>query len=223
MKYRHCEQSGVEASAEIQAAARRVLEENRRLRQMLKQYGIPEDQTDGVAHSPADSSVANDLETLLSAPRPCGDTASMSSNDYPAQMMPLPAPIPVLRQENRTAQPRLLPLYSGNHTPSTQVSNTTTHNHYHAHLSAGSAPPPQPNRPVRVIPCGTPTPNHPSATSNNATGTTSCLQAAAIIRSIRPSVGYELEAELGCRSSEDECVVANSHIFQEMDRYSGDV
>ncbi|KAF2838760.1 hypothetical protein M501DRAFT_907401, partial [Patellaria atrata CBS 101060] len=38
-KYRNCEQLGVEASAEIQLAARRVLEENKRLRALLKQKG----------------------------------------------------------------------------------------------------------------------------------------------------------------------------------------
>ncbi|KAF2083285.1 hypothetical protein K490DRAFT_18352, partial [Saccharata proteae CBS 121410] len=39
-KYRNCEQKGVEASAEIQAAAKRVLEENRRLRALLRQQGL---------------------------------------------------------------------------------------------------------------------------------------------------------------------------------------
>ncbi|KXL43590.1 hypothetical protein M433DRAFT_69513, partial [Acidomyces richmondensis BFW] len=39
-KYRQCEQLGVEASAEIQAAAKKVVEENRRLRALLKQQGF---------------------------------------------------------------------------------------------------------------------------------------------------------------------------------------
>ncbi|KAF1817137.1 hypothetical protein P152DRAFT_382253, partial [Eremomyces bilateralis CBS 781.70] len=39
-KYRHCEQMGVEASAEIQAAARKVLDENKKLRAILQQRGL---------------------------------------------------------------------------------------------------------------------------------------------------------------------------------------
>ncbi|KAF2103544.1 hypothetical protein NA57DRAFT_31753, partial [Rhizodiscina lignyota] len=38
-KWRACEQKGVEATAEVQAAARQVLEENRRLRALLKERG----------------------------------------------------------------------------------------------------------------------------------------------------------------------------------------
>ncbi|KAK5138895.1 hypothetical protein LTR04_004076, partial [Oleoguttula sp. CCFEE 6159] len=43
-KYRHCEAVGVEASTEIQAAARRVLEENRRLRGLLRIKGVGENE-----------------------------------------------------------------------------------------------------------------------------------------------------------------------------------
>ncbi|KAF2459235.1 hypothetical protein BDY21DRAFT_275531, partial [Lineolata rhizophorae] len=39
-KFRNCQQLGVEASAEIQAAARKVLEENKRLRSLLRQKGL---------------------------------------------------------------------------------------------------------------------------------------------------------------------------------------
>ncbi|KAF1821778.1 uncharacterized protein K489DRAFT_299098, partial [Dissoconium aciculare CBS 342.82] len=40
VRFRNCEQLGVEASAEIQAAARRVVDENKRLRMLLKQRGL---------------------------------------------------------------------------------------------------------------------------------------------------------------------------------------
>ncbi|KAF2432585.1 hypothetical protein EJ08DRAFT_585201, partial [Tothia fuscella] len=39
-KYRQCEQIGVEASSEMQVAARKVLEENRKLRTLLKSKGM---------------------------------------------------------------------------------------------------------------------------------------------------------------------------------------
>ncbi|KAF2217274.1 hypothetical protein CERZMDRAFT_2643, partial [Cercospora zeae-maydis SCOH1-5] len=40
-KYRNCELVGIGASAEIQAVARQVAEENRRLRGLLVKYGVP--------------------------------------------------------------------------------------------------------------------------------------------------------------------------------------
>ncbi|PNS18378.1 hypothetical protein CAC42_6195 [Sphaceloma murrayae] len=42
-KYRKYEAMGAEASVEIQVAARKVLEENRRLRKILEEYGLPID------------------------------------------------------------------------------------------------------------------------------------------------------------------------------------
>lgn len=49
-RYRVCEQLGVEASAEMQAAARRVIEENRRLRIMLRQHGYTDAAVDQAVH-----------------------------------------------------------------------------------------------------------------------------------------------------------------------------
>lgn len=46
-KLSHCERVGVEASAEIQSAARKVLEENHRLRGLLRRYGIREEEIGG--------------------------------------------------------------------------------------------------------------------------------------------------------------------------------
>ncbi|KFY01389.1 hypothetical protein V490_00938 [Pseudogymnoascus sp. VKM F-3557] len=44
---RQCELTGIEASPEIQSAARKVLEENRRLRTLLVQHGVNPDVTRG--------------------------------------------------------------------------------------------------------------------------------------------------------------------------------
>ncbi|KAJ4983160.1 hypothetical protein SVAN01_11344 [Stagonosporopsis vannaccii] len=41
-KLRNCEQLGIEASTEIQSAARKVLDENRKLRSLLLERGVPE-------------------------------------------------------------------------------------------------------------------------------------------------------------------------------------
>ncbi|CAD0016985.1 unnamed protein product [Aureobasidium pullulans] len=49
-KYRSCEAVGAEASAEIQAAARKVLDENKRLRRLLRQQGFSDADIDGPDH-----------------------------------------------------------------------------------------------------------------------------------------------------------------------------
>lgn len=74
-RYRTCEQLGVQASAEIQAAARRVVDENRRLRALLLQKGLSEAEIDTAPIAPADhpglTQSAAELESLLVSPRAC--------------------------------------------------------------------------------------------------------------------------------------------------------
>lgn len=72
-KYRTCEQVGIGASAEIQAAARQVADENRRLRQILIKHGISADEFDGDSPS---SSVVSDLEAMIGQKRSCGQDGS---------------------------------------------------------------------------------------------------------------------------------------------------
>ena len=57
-------------------------------------------------------------------------------------------------------------------------------------------------------------------TSTRPADSSSCYVAADASRSIKPDMGYELEAELGCSSGQD-CNVPNTQIFSIMDRYSG--
>ena len=95
-KYRTCEAVGVEASAEIQAAARKVLEENKRLRQLLKQQGFSDADIDGFSPTsdtpPSASSshfpdnlqypaAPNSLDGLLSQRRQCRPDSSCNSDD----------------------------------------------------------------------------------------------------------------------------------------------
>lgn len=54
-KFRHCEQQGVTASAEMQEAARRVLEENRRLREILLQKGIATEEIETLVPSSSET------------------------------------------------------------------------------------------------------------------------------------------------------------------------
>jgi len=75
-RLRHCELQGAEASAEIQAAARKVAEENKRLRELLAQRGFGEAKadsyifTDDTTLSRRDAPVQV-LEDLLATPKKC--------------------------------------------------------------------------------------------------------------------------------------------------------
>ncbi|KAK5241138.1 hypothetical protein LTR16_009720, partial [Cryomyces antarcticus] len=89
-KYRHCEAVGVEASTEIQAAARRVLEENRRLRGLLRIKGVGENEIEmavaanddtfgsGQGGNPQYPSAATVLNDLIGVRRPCVANSSES-------------------------------------------------------------------------------------------------------------------------------------------------
>ena len=74
-KFRNCEQLGVEASAEIQAAARRVLEENKKLRALLLSKGVSEAEVDGYITGssdwPHDDPPAIGLAELLANRKTC--------------------------------------------------------------------------------------------------------------------------------------------------------
>lgn len=70
-KYWTCEQVGVGASAEIQAAARLVVNENKRLRALLMKYGISSREINGEGEEEA-SSVVENLEAMLGKRRACG-------------------------------------------------------------------------------------------------------------------------------------------------------
>ncbi|KAF1347999.1 hypothetical protein BDV97DRAFT_298634, partial [Delphinella strobiligena] len=78
-KNRVCEAIGVEASAEIQAAARRVLDENTRLRQLLKQHGLSDADIDGFSTSSASSPSSNrsDLPDKSHFPAPSATLNSL--------------------------------------------------------------------------------------------------------------------------------------------------
>ena len=85
-RLRECERRGVEASSEIQQAARKVLEENKRLRALLNDRGVADESIDAFLHAhrdtvasllenalatdPSRSSSAQDLEQMLSPTDP---------------------------------------------------------------------------------------------------------------------------------------------------------
>lgn len=54
----------------------------------------------------------------------------------------------------------------------------------------------------------------------NYYSTSSCADAANIIRTMRTNTGPELEPDLGCRVPDQHCYVNNAVVFNMMDRYA---
>ncbi|CAD0089185.1 unnamed protein product [Aureobasidium vineae] len=80
-KYRSCEAIGAEASQEIQSAARKVLEENKRLRRLLRQQGFSDTDIDGPEHDEFASSpsAAEMLDVMLVTRKPCQPSSGSGS------------------------------------------------------------------------------------------------------------------------------------------------
>ncbi|KAF2723791.1 hypothetical protein K431DRAFT_282485 [Polychaeton citri CBS 116435] len=107
-KYRQCEQVGIGASAELQAAARRVLDENTRLRELLKKHGLSDAQIDQTRYpeNPQYPSAATSLETMLSIRRPCGSCCGSGSGSSEAGSRKQSSPSAALtRQQDPVASP----------------------------------------------------------------------------------------------------------------------
>lgn len=232
-KYRQCEQLGVEASAEIQAAAKKVVEENRRLRALLKQQGFSESDIDGMAGE--DTHAANALESLIGQRKKCVPASANGSrcqSATPSHRLPItPAPPglqPRPTQFSASSEAGVrTPQYSGSHSALPSNITTTTASHTsssHATYSLTSGPS-QFHLPAMDygLPYDDPyawsTIYQPPSQPANS-GNTSCHAAADAIRVIKPDVGNELEDEMGCSTDGSDCQVSNGQIFNIMDRYS---
>ena len=119
VKYRSCEETGAEASREIQQAARRVLDENKRLRQLLKQQGLSDTEIDGFLSDrpenpqyPSATTVA--LESMIGQRRPCrpGSGCESSSGSTSSRQQGVRSSLDVRAtdpQQRLTAPPTLHP------------------------------------------------------------------------------------------------------------------
>jgi hypothetical protein len=113
-RFRNCEQMGVEASAEIQAAARRVVDENKRLRALLKQRGLSDADIDGspIEPTPASASLtasAKNLENLLATKRICtpGTCGPSQQCSPPANSSPATPLVPKNEIDFTTSTPSM--------------------------------------------------------------------------------------------------------------------
>jgi len=215
-------QDGVNASKELQAAARKVEEENRRLKALLRAKGVCEREIDGFegvsAEQWEDTSEGSALGRLLDERRPCYG-AAQSANKHEA--------VP----QNSAV------------TPSPLFSSTQDFRHPHH-------PYPTPPTPLMTFPPNlddSTSYRFPSAQDQASTATwsdttalasrtnggsaeaeandsrLSCEYAASIITGMKyDASALQVKQELGCGANED-CKVNHAALFEVMDRYSGDL
>ncbi|EKG13415.1 hypothetical protein MPH_09441 [Macrophomina phaseolina MS6] len=246
-KYRTCQQLGVQASAEIQAAAKRVLDENRRLRALLRHKGVSDAEIDSFTDtdSPSASHSSDALETMLSTRRPCKPqsgcgTGSGCSSKSPAQQPP--AAMPQLDTNPAPSVPTPLSQMSPQAYVSA-VSMTSALNAPTASASPMSAEPPVQHHLSPAVPAITTSAYDPTyatyygasmhsswawpgaidmsmISAPQAPNTSSCVHAASIIREMRNDLGPELEQDLGCSGPDQDCKVDNNVVFELVDKYS---
>ncbi|KAF2494019.1 hypothetical protein BU16DRAFT_62105 [Lophium mytilinum] len=235
-KLRSCEQTGVEASAEIQNAARRVLEENKRLRALLRERGVSESEIVAVmgrhVSTPEHASAAPVLDSILGQKRACnGQTSCGRVPCVPsgATSVPLPPTLSLSHQRskgletgNESASPHSIGSSSID-TPTSIPTPTFTH------MPTATQQSEMPDESYRQLNYAYEIPSaqwmYPEETNylpdqslyNN---TSSCVYAANIIRSMRSNVGAELEADLGCRELGADCAVDNSVVFNAIEKYA---
>jgi hypothetical protein len=239
-KLRGCEQVGIEASSEIQTAARRVVEENRKLRLLLHDRGVSEAEVMMTLGGPPDIaydqiSAVPTLTAMLDRRITCNTLPSTSSavpSHLRAVSMPRQLPsVPPLS----ISVPRSTALSCNDSpSPSSIVS------------SMGTPPPVSYAVPSYITPVTPPAPGIKSedvrygysydqsynntwhysneynmvAEPSTYYNTSSCVDAANIIRTMRSDASHEIENELGCRNPNQNCYVNNNVIFSMMDRYS---
>lgn len=239
-KIRSCEQVGIEASSEIQTAARKVLDENRKLRALLHERGVSEPEViaalggpldrayDQISSAPALNAVLErrityNMVSSTSSPTPSHSRATSLPRHLPS-VPPLTIP---------ASRPTALSCCDSP-SPSSMVS------------SMGTPPPvsyPAPFYTAPVTPSAAEIKaedvqyNYPYEQPYNSSwtytneynyapdpaayySTSSCVDAANIIRTMRSDVGPELEADLGCRAPDQNCYVNNNLVFNMMDKYS---
>ena len=237
-KYRTCEKLGAEASAEIQAAARRVLEENKaildennRLRQLLKQRGLSEVDIDGwtsdrpeSSQHPSAETVA--LESMMGKRKTCGPGCSTTSRTIDKktafEQKPVNAQSSTPASQSRLPVQPAIPQYQS---PLSVASDSFTPTN--SHFPQTQSYPPLISTEHTLQPMDYEQFNEgllwqDHYTSPPGTGvaeSSSCYVAADAIRTIKPDIGYELEHELGCGTGQ-ECNVSNAQIYNIMDRYA---
>lgn len=246
-RLRDYEQVGIEASAEIQSAARRVLDENRKLRALLHERGVSESEVVAAMGDLNDRSydqvsASASLSAMLERRITCDTPAFLNSPTTPHPLDVRNSPDTPTNSSLMNTMPRSAAL-SSNDSPSP-----------HSIVSGIGTPPPSfhgtpylhaltpdpetnPEDVAQYMPYDqslqAPWPqvhsqHHqyahrqqyvPDPTNFYSSSSSSCVDAANIIRTMRTNTGPELEAEFGCRPGQ-QCYVSNAVVFDVLDRYA---
>ncbi|KAL6710195.1 hypothetical protein ACN47E_009986 [Coniothyrium glycines] len=239
-KLRNCEQVGIEASSEIQSAARRVLDENRKLRTLLHERGVSENEVVAALGGHPDRSY-DQLSTgpMLSAMLDRRITSHvMSSTSSPAP----PHTRAVSMPRHLPSVPRIaIPV---SHTTALSCNDTPSPGSIVS--SMGTPPPAAYSTPFYTTPVTPPageikaenmqydyTYEQPYSNTWDYSSTysfttpdpisyynsTSCADAANIIRTMRTDTGPQLGNEMGCHASSQHFYDNNTTAFSIMEKY----
>jgi hypothetical protein len=235
-KLRHCEQMGVEASAEIQSAARRVLEENKRLRALLRERGVSESEITAVMGATDRitdyGSAAPTLDSMLGRKRACnGQPSCVSGSCGVQQNTSMPNPplsIPYQRAAALQPSPEIASPHSIGSSSVGTPSSISTPTFSQIPIATSQELSETDSFPSLAYQYDLPLnnawslPSEPAYTHDQIAynNTSSCVYAANIIRSMRSDIGTELENDLGCREPGSDCVVDNSVVFDVVEKYS---
>ncbi len=209
-KLRKYESMGVEASTEIQASARLVVKENKRLRALLQSRGVVSQEIDrAIATSSVEaqtSSRASILEAKLNTKKPCtGDVCKTGSK-----------PRGGICKRSLTS----MPLMTTATNPVPLPESSVLQNRLSSSSIATSAFPPMDPSSHLMDHYEEESPDLSFETSPG-NDTTSCAFAIDVITRMRADVSAEdVKAELGC-GNDVECKIDNSTFFAIMDRYTG--
>ncbi|KAF2020091.1 hypothetical protein BU24DRAFT_459705 [Aaosphaeria arxii CBS 175.79] len=237
-KLRQCEQMGVEASTEIQSAARKVLEENRRLRAMLRTRGVPEIEIVAALGHDKSFENASAATTLMSALE--RKRTAVTSDPHVSETKPIISSDSTIatQQVSTTLTPISIP---------SQPASTNTIHETQSPLSVESnndSPPPFNGAPyypmemtsvphIKTEPqlgysfdhnSNNPWlfPSEPTYLTDPASyyNTASCIDAANIIRTMGHDIGGELGVDLQYQDHTQGSNVLNPSVYNTMERYT---
>jgi hypothetical protein len=226
------ERNGVEVTKEIQQTARKVHEDNLKLRQLLTQKGVSETEVNAFlsgSETPSNAlPPANSIASPIQAPTPPVDTHFLSRTLPPPinSHQELDRKLPPMRTLQDNAQLERLhvdPSLSGSRTLFNEISRnpeSTSEMECDPQEDANSDPH---IRPIPQCPVSEASNCHSIIASKSdeslrSPHETSCEDAASIIASMRGHADREqVREELGCGAARD-CNVKNTTLFQLMDR-----
>jgi len=249
-RLRQCELQGVEASSDIQLAARKVAEENKKLRGLLVQHGVADDSIDLYLQSSptSDTVIGNNfgvsngavqvLEQLLRTRKSCcsdGNTGALSNSRESSSVSTVNSSWDTtsLHQRSVGAQPIgiVVPSAQQYMTPSVSSAGSISYRSSHSmsdyqRIQGQSAEWgqqfPDSFTVTNHLPCNSrhTTQLHLRSGYISSSNVNSCVTATDMITTMAGADASVVREDLGCLPGVD-CEVNNHDIFHVMDRHSG--